>query len=279
MNKLTKVMEIECISESTKKSYKKHISKYLNYYGKETNQKHILDHLYYLKMVRHYKPSSLIVVKSALIYYYKKILEQEIIIKIPKIKREKKLPNPVERDTIKLILKNIKNLKHRILVKICYGGGLRLEDTIRVRWEDLDFTTKTIRINLGKGNKDRITKLSDSVIKDLMIYKKERNNQTSIYVFDSLSRPNTHISKRTFQEVLATASKKANINRINPHRLRHSFATHSLENGTNIRYIQEMLGHSNIRTTQQYTKVAKHNLAKLKSPMDELEEDVTVGNA
>ena len=262
-------MDIENYSESTKKCYQQHIGQFTRKYGKSPEQDKIIDYLHYLYKDKHYSATSLVIAKSALLYYYNKVLCNTVTIRLPKIRRPKTLPNPIGRLTIKKLLANISNRKHRLIVELTYSAGLRLEDAVKAKWIDLDFITKTIRINQGKGNKDRISLLSDKVIKDLIIYRNIRYNKSSPFIFDSEQRPETHISKKTFQCILATASKKAKLGfRVHPHQLRHSFATHSLENGTNLRYVQEMLGHSSIKTTQIYTKVTKDEIAKQKSPLD-----------
>ncbi|MBU1028517.1 MAG: tyrosine-type recombinase/integrase [Nanoarchaeota archaeon] len=267
-------IEIQQYSVQTKQSYKFHIQKFLRYYHHNLNQENIITHLHYLTL-RGYSPASISVARASLIYFYTKILKQSITIDIPTIKRNKSLPRPVNREIIQILLQVTTNLKHRIIIELIYSSGLRLEETINVKWEDLDYINKTIRVNLGKGKKDRLSILSDVVIQHLMDYKNQRINKESVYVFDSLARPYTHISKKTVQKVLENACKKANLGFIvTPHALRHSFATHSLEDGTDLRYIQDMLGHSSPKTTMIYTKVTKKNLMKIKSPLDSLQEQL-----
>ena len=171
--------------------------------------------------------------------------------------------------TIKLI-KNTTNLKHRILIELLYSSGLRLSEVVKVKWSELDFVNNVVRVNNSKGNKDRLTILSNVVIQHLIDFKDISPNKE--YVFYSSARPHTHISKKTVQKILEHASKKAKLGfRVTPHQLRHSFATHSLEEGTDIRNIQAMLGHSSPKTTMIYTKVTKRNLTKLTSPLDRLD--------
>ena len=163
------------------------------------------------------------------------------------------------------------NLKHKILIELLYSSGLRLGEIVKVRWEDLDSINKLVFIK-GKGNKERYTKLSDKVTADLEDYRNVRDKMSNLgnpYVFDSEQRPETHISKKTVQKVLENTSKKLRLPmKVTPHRIRHSFATHSLENGTDSRYIQKMLGHSSSRTTEIYTQVTKNSLKNIESPLD-----------
>ena len=128
---------------------------------------------------------------------------------------------------------------------------------------------------LGKGRKDRITILSDFVIPHLMDLKESKPSNND-YVFHSQARPNNHISKKTFQKILENASRKLGLDCIvTPYQLRHSFATHSLEDGTDIRHIQELMGHSSTKTTEIYTKVTKQRLLQIRSPLDNIKLDLT----
>lgn len=266
-------MQLECLSKSTVKSYTYHISKFIRYYGEKPRQENIITHLLFLKR-QGYSATSLSVARASLIYYFEKALEIPITIKIDKPKRPKCLPKPVERETIVKLINNTKNLKHRIVIELLYSSGIRLAEIVRLKWEDIDFLNKTVRINQGKGNKDRISIISNVVIQHLLDYNSQRQNNQSPYIFDSMARPNTHISKKTVQMILKNVCNKLNIPVVSPHQLRHSFATHSLENGTDIRHIQELLGHSSPKTTMIYTKVTKQNLSKLQSPLDSL--DLTI---
>lgn len=256
---------IQRYSMSTSKTYRFHIKNFLKYCEGKPNQEKIKPYLFKLKK---YKPSSLNTAKYSIIYLFEKVLNQEINIKIPDIKREHLLPRTIDRETIKKMIEITSNLKHKILIKFLYGSGLRLGEIVKVKWVDLDYNARLVLIK-GKGSKERYTKIPDSIIEDLKKYEQERNNKQNIYIFDSLYRPYTHISKRTVQQVLKNAIKKLGLNiKISPHKLRHSYATHSLENGIDSRYIQKLLGHSNIRTTERYMEVTKTNLSNIKSPLD-----------
>lgn len=271
LQKFNKLATINCLSATTKRTYEKHIQKFVNCYGDVPDQKHIIDHLYYLREYRHYDNSSLNVAKSALIYYYNAVLEQEIIIKIPNIRRQHKLPIVARRLDIRKILSEIKNTKHNLLIRLCYGCGLRLSEIVRLTWIDIDFETKLVRVNQGKGNKDRIIKLPDSIILQLNGFRQTGKNKGEGYIFYSDWDINRHISTRTFQQVLKKACRKAKLPiSYSPHKLRHSFATHSLENGTDLRLIQEELGHKSLQTTQRYTHITQDRISKATSPLDSL---------
>ena len=256
---------IQRYSIATSKTYRFHIKNFLKFCSGKPAQDRIKPYLYHLSK---YKPSSLNTAKYSILYFFKDILNQEINVNIPVIKKEKLLPRTVNRDIIKKIIDVTTNLKHKILIKFLYGSGLRLGEIVKVRWNELDFENKLVLVK-GKGNKERFAKIPNNIIEDLKKYEQERDNKKSVYIFDSLYRPYTHISKRTVQQVIKNAIKKLKLDiKVSPHCLRHSYATHSLENGIDSRYIQKLLGHSNIRTTERYMEVTKTNLANIQSPLD-----------
>lgn len=270
IQKFDQNIEIRCYSPKTKKAYKFHIKKYLSYYGEDLRQDNILRHLSYLKRVG-YQPSSLNVARAALIYLYEEIMNIRIKINIPVPKRKKTIPKVASKGSIARLIKATKNLKHRALIELIYSSGIRLEETARLKWDNVDMVNRLLKVTNGKGNKERLTILSETIINHLFDLK-SRSPQNNPYVFFSSQRPDTCISRKTIQKVIENSCKKAGINeKITPHILRHSFATHLLEDGTDIRYIQALLGHSSIKTTQGYTKVAKTNIIKIKSPLDELD--------
>lgn len=256
---------IQRYSIATFKIYKFHIKGFLRFCSGEPSQDKIKPYLYNLSR---YKPSSLNIAKYSILYFFKNILNQEINVNIPNIKKEKLLPRTINRGIIKDMINITANIKHKILIEFLYGSGLRLGEIVKVKWNDLDFESKLVLVK-GKGNKERYAKLSDLVIQDLKRYRQERTNKENVYVFDSLYRPFTHISKRTVQQIIHNSIKKLKLNiKVSPHCLRHSYATHSLENGIDSRYIQKLLGHSNIRTTERYMEVTKTNLSNIRSPLD-----------
>jgi len=275
ITQFTQTIEIQSYSQSTIKSYKYHIRKFLDYYHADLRQGNIEKHLYYLRVCRNYSAESLNLARASLFYFFNQILKQPITINIPKIKRKKALPRPENREVILSLIQNTYNLKHRTLIELVYSSGVRPFEAIKVKWEDIDIINKSVRINNGKGKKDRITLLSDYVIPHLLQLKEEKPSNNN-YIFFSQARPNTHITKKTFEKVLETASKRARLGYIvTPYRLRHSFGTHLLEDGTDIRHIQELMGHSSTKTTERYTLVTKKRLLQIKSPLDNIPLDLT----
>lgn len=275
LKKLEQKIEVQCYSPSTLKTYKHHIKGFLRYYHHDLRQENIERHLYYLKTARNYSPESLNIVRSALIYFFEKILKKPLTIEITKSKRKKSLPRPVSREVILRLLKHTYNLKHRVLLEMAYSSGLRPFEVLRLKWHHLDIINKTVRVDAGKGRKDRLSILSDEVSKHLLDLKEEKPSYTE-YVFFSSVKKGTHLSKKSYQKILEKASLRANIGFIvTPYQLRHSFGTHLFENGTDTRYIQELMGHSSPKTTEGYVRVARKNLITIKSPLDiTIQEDV-----
>lgn len=275
IKQFNQTIEVQCYSPSTIKSYKFHIKKFLVYYKNDLRQENIEKHLHYLRTIKNYSPESLNLTRAALIYFFNKILKKPITIDIPKIKRKKSLPKPETREVIIKIIQNISNLKHRTLIELIYSSGIRPFEAIQIKWDELDIINKTVRINQGKGKKDRLALLSDFVIPHLLDLKEQKPNNND-YVFFSQVRPTMHISKKTLQKILENASKKAKLRySITPYQLRHSYATHSLEDGVDIRHIQILMGHSSTKTTERYTKVTQKNLQQIKSPLDNIKLDLT----
>ena len=269
IKKFQQTIEIQHYSKETFKSYKFHIGKFRDYYGDDLTKENILRHLHYLTQ-RGFSASTINITRASLLYYANTILKKEIEPKeITTIKRAKPLPKPIQAGIIKRIIDHTPNLKHRIVLEVLYGSGLRLGEVTKIEWNDIDFVEGILRVNKGKGNKDRLVKLGESVITHLLDYKESRDNKDSIYLFDSMARPQTHITEKTVQKILGNSCKKAEIKEhYNIHRLRHSYATHSLEAGVDIRKIQEALGHSSPKTTMIYTKVTKDTIKGMISPLD-----------
>lgn len=268
IKKFNQTIEIQCYSKRTIKSYNFHIKKFLNYYHNDLRQENIEKHLYYLRKYKKYSAESLNLARASLFYFFNKVLKKKITIDIPKIKRKKTLPRPIEREIIIKLIKNISNLKHRILIEIIYSSGVRPFEAIKLKWNDLDLINKSVRINQGKGKKDRLSILSDVVVQHLIDFKKINKNE---WIFFSSYNKKRHITEKTTQKILENLYKKLNLDKITPYMLRHSFATHSLENGMDIRHIQELMGHSSTKTTEIYTKVTKKKLLELESPLDKLD--------
>ncbi len=207
---------------------------------------------------------------SALRFLFETVLERPSLAeRIPRPKREHRLPQVLSREEIARFLEAIRHPKHRALVLIMYSAGLRVSETVRLRPEDLDVDRGLIRVRRGKGGKDRYTLLAARAVEAVRIYRDAFPGGPWLFPGD---RPGRHYTTRSAQRVIARAATRAGIAKtVTPHVLRHSFATHLLEAGTDLRYIQELLGHQSSRTTEIYTHVSRPRLASIRSPLDELE--------
>ncbi|MBU3965183.1 tyrosine-type recombinase/integrase, partial [Patescibacteria group bacterium] len=175
-----------------------------------------------------------------------------------------KLPVVLSRSEIEKIINSIENRKHKLLISLSYGAGLRVSEAINLKIKDINSEELTIHLKNAKGSRDRITIFPEKLKADLHEFFALRNMND--YVF--ASERGGKLTERTAQKIFEIAMKKAKIGKdATFHSLRHSFATHLLENGVDIRYVQELLGHQNIRTTQLYTKVTNLNIRKIKSPL------------
>jgi site-specific recombinase XerD len=202
---------------------------------------------------------------SSILFLLKDVLKYNVTyFEIPKPKKPKLLPKVISKEKIIELISLIKNKKHKLIVSILYSSGLRVSEVIYLMRENIDVDRNIIFIKTAKGRKDRITILSKNVKAQLISYLIETDFNTK-YLFEG--RNNSKYTKESVQMILKKYSKIIGQN-ITPHMLRHSFATHLLESGVDIRYIQSLLGHSNLETTQIYTKVAKNKLEKIKSPFD-----------
>lgn len=200
----------------------------------------------------------------AIKFFYQGVVKINNKIDIKFAKTASKLPVVLSRTEIEKIINSINNDKHRLLVSLSYGAGFRVSETINLKAKDINLEELTVHIKGAKGNKDRLTVFPEKLRDDLrkIITLKNGND----YVFES--ERGGKLTERTAQKVFENALKKSDIHKdATFHSLRHSFATHLLENGVDVRYVQELLGHQNIRTTQIYTHVTNPAIRKIKSPL------------
>lgn len=179
-------------------------------------------------------------------------------------KRSKRLPVVLTREEIQRVLGSVSNKKHKTMLGIAYAAGLRVSEVINLRVNDIDCGELTVIVRQGKGKKDRISVLSSKLISD--VYQLTREKSGSAYVFES--ERGGKLTARTLQKIFENALRSSGVQKSAPfHSLRHSFATHLLENGVDVRYVQELLGHASIRTTQIYTTVTNPALKNIQSPL------------
>jgi len=210
--------------------------------------------------------SSINLYHSALKLYGLKVINTDITDRIDRPSKDKKLPHVLSQEDIKLIFNHTKNLKHRTILMLIYSAGLRVSEAALMKLNDIDFDRNVIHIKNAKGRKDRVTILAEKLKIIMTAYLEKYKPDT--WLFEG-QEPGSHITIRTIQKVFENSVSSSGINKdVSVHSLRHSFATHLLENGTDVRYIQELLGHENTKTTMIYTKVSNSALRKIKSPLD-----------
>jgi site-specific recombinase XerD len=201
---------------------------------------------------------------NAINFLYTQIYQRKDFAKIRQPKRTHKLPVVLNRGEIQSLIAATNNLKHRTLLSLAYAAGLRVSEIVNLRVKDIDIAEMTLTVRQGKGKRDRISVLAESLIPDLRILTEGKKLNDFVFA----SERGGHITTATAQKVFYACLQKAGIAKgASFHSLRHSFATHLLENGTDVRYVQELLGHANIRTTQIYTKVTNPILKNIKSPL------------
>ena len=271
LKKLDTELKLRGFSIHTISSYLRYNKKFLEYIKKDPksiNKDHIKSFLSYLLSDKHLSARTLNLVRAALLFFYNEIMGIGITnIKTPKI--EKSLPTVLTKKEVRALFNASKNFKSRLILKLLYSSGLRVSELTKLKYEDINFDENSGTVLQGKGKKDRMFILSHEIIEDLKIFQKKQE-KTKGYIF--INNKNQPISTRNIQKIIKNYAKKADINKnVTPHKLRHSFATHLLEAGTDIRMIQELLGHSNLQTTQIYTHVSREQIKKVKNPLDNLD--------
>jgi len=202
---------------------------------------------------------------QAIKYFYRKIMKSNAGIDIKFAKTPNKLPVVLSRNEIEKIINSIENKKHKLLMALSYSAGLRVSEAINLKTKDINIEELTIHIKNAKGKKDRLTIFPEKLKEDLKKIIIDMKGDDLVFE----SNHGGKLTERTAQKVFKNAMRKARIKKdATFHSLRHSFATHLLENGVDVRYVQKLLSHANIRTTQIYTKVTNPALRKIKSPLE-----------
>ena len=212
--------------------------------------------------------STIIVFLSGIKFAHSLILNKDITSNIKRPKREKHLPTVLTKDEIKKLIDIFDTLKSRLMVSLIYACGLRVSELTNLKIDHLEFEEKVGYVKQGKGKKDRIFNIPEFLMDELKEHSEKQKNNSKIYLFTG---PKGKLTERNLQKIVSLGAKKAGIKKkVHPHTLRHSFATHLLEDGTDIRFIQTLLGHSNLSTTEIYAHVSTEQIKKIKSPIDNL---------
>jgi len=257
-------MKARGFSKSTVKSYLFHVSQFLERVGLDTPIRNVQD--YFIQFSDKADPRTVNLRISSVKFFYRNVIGKDV--DITYMKRPLRIPSVLTQEEIIDIISSIRNPKHKMLIEMIYGCGLRVSEAIYLKIGDLNFKEGLVYVRQGKGNKDRIVHLPESLSNRLESYIKMRNDYNP-FVFDS-SR-GFHLTVKSVQKVVEVAVIKSKINKkVSPHTLRHSYATHLLESGTDLRIIQKLLGHADIKTTQIYTHVTTSAIKNVKSPLDSL---------
>ncbi len=258
-------------SQKTMQMYMMYINEFLDKTNKPTEEIARTDIVSFMankKQGKNVSNATLALVHSSLKYFFHKVLHKNIVedIKIPK--KGKKIPVVLSRDEIKALIHATKPGRNRLIVEFLYSSGARVSEVTKLKLEDLNLKEKIAKVVGGKGNKDRMIILSEKWAKNIKKYLDKRKIKNPWLFSKKNGKP---ISTDTIQRIIKKATEKAGITKhVTPHKLRHSYATHLLENGENIRKIQELLGHQSLNTTQIYTHVSLEQLKKVTSPLDKL---------
>jgi len=268
LQQLETELRLRGLSERTIKTYIFYNQKFLENSDKTPEEvtKDDIKNFLSLKISEHVSNRTIILIKAALKFFYDEILGKNIVdFASPKISR--KLPTVLTQEEMRSLLSSIENKKHKLMVMLLYSSGLRLSELINLKVGDLELDERVGWVRAGKGSKDRRFILSEKVAIELKKF--DVGKKPNEYLFTG---KNGKLSPRSVQKFIPLAAKKAGINKkVSVHTLRHTFATHLLEAGEDIRKIQELLGHANLSTTQIYTHVSTEELKKVKSPLDTLE--------
>lgn len=223
----------------------------------------IKDYLYH-KQQKGLSSQTIALAANAINFLYTQIYVRPGFQRIRHPKRSMKLPVVLSRGEVKKIIGCIANSKHRLLIALSYGAGLRISETVSLKVRDINIEELTLHLQDAKGKKDRITIFPEKLKHDMLNL--TAGKRADEYVF--MSERGGRLTERSAQKVFENALRASGIKKFATfHSLRHSFATHLLENGVDVRYVQELLGHANIRTTQVYTKVTNPSVKNIKSPL------------
>jgi len=265
-------LKLKGYSFKTRKAYLNHIKRFASYIKKdldEISNEEIKKYALFLLEEEGKSHSYVNQAISSIKFWVNKVLKQSDLIETcSRPKKEKKLPLVLSFQEVSKILSALNNEKHKTILFLIYSAGLRVGEVVKLKPEDIDSERMLIHVVQGKGRKDRFTVLSQITLNQLrkyfMLYKPE------IWLFPGQNNK-SYITERTVEKIFKDACKIAKIKKqVSVHSLRHSFATHLLEGGTDLRYIQELLGHASSKTTEIYTHVTQKSLRNISSPLDKM---------
>ena len=268
-----KTLQLKAYSNNTIKTYRTEFGVLLRLLGNrcvdDLQEEHIKSYILFLLEKRKYSESQAHTAINAIKFYFEKVLNRpQIVVQIPRPKKPLQLPKVHATEQVGRIIQATTNEKHKTMLMLAYGSGLRLQEIINLKIEDINSARMVIEVRRGKGKKDRQVVLSEKLLEQLRKYFIAYRPKS--WLFEGAN--GGKYGYRSLQKVFSRAKDKAGV-RVQGgiHTMRHSFATHLLEQGTDLRVIQELLGHNSIKTTIRYTHVSKAQLGKVKSPLDNLD--------
>lgn len=266
-------LKLKGYSRQTLKAYLGHIQRFLIYTQKDIDDLSEEDTRKYLVSLLDEKAKSHAYANQAIssikFLFYDVLKHRNKTSDLPRPKKVHKLPEVLSQKEVNAILNSVSNMKHRVLLLVTYSAGLRVSEVVNLKITDIDSDRMLIHIKQGKGRKDRYTLLSALTLEMLREYARLYRLKDWLFPGEIEEK---HLSERSAQKIFETACKRVGIVKdVSVHSLRHSFATHLLEAGTDLRYIQELLGHSNSKTTEIYTHVSEKSIAKIQSLADSLD--------
>src|SRR3989344_841585 len=212
--------------------------------------------------------SSIILFLAAVKYAYSNLLKKDITAEIKRPKKEKRLPSVLTKEEVKSLINACSSDKSRMMISLLYACGMRVSELANLKISDLEFNNKIGYIRQAKGRKDRIFNIPQSMADELKKYTEIQKQNNHEFLFSGLSGK---MGSRNIQKIVSLCALRAGIEKdVHPHTLRHSFATHLLESGTDIRIIQELLGHASISTTELYTHISQKQIKEVQSPFEKL---------
>jgi len=266
LQNLNSELRLRGFSPLTVRNYSFFADKFLKHANKDAANLDAQDAKNYLSSLFESKSKNTIMLAAAALkFFYVEVLKKDFSeIKMPK--KERSLPAVLTPDEVRALIGSADTEKSRLIISLLYSSGLRVSELVNLKVSDINSQDGTGWVRRGKGGKDRLIIISPKLVKGLYEYLEGRSNQ---YIF-SKEKP---LTTRNIQKIIKLTSKRAGIQKkVTPHTLRHSFATHLLENGTDIRIIQTMLGHSSLSTTQVYTHISSEQLKKVQNPLDMLQQ-------
>jgi site-specific recombinase XerD len=255
----------------TIETYCYHVGKFLLWYKgdlKKLSKKDINEFMN-LIMDKHYAGNTINLYWNSLKYFIEEILHKRWLFKIRYAKKPKSLPFYLTKEEVAKLIDAIKNQKHKLMISLMYSAGLRVSELVGLRAVDIDIQQGNGWVRKGKGNKDRIFIIAEKLKDELKRFIEESGLKEEDWLFKGNNL--NHLSTRTVQEIIKKARKTAKLEKkAHPHTLRHSFATHLVQNGTDIISVQSLLGHTRIETTMQYVHMASPRFTNVKSPFDSI---------